>query len=220
MFSARTSLVGSVPLADAAGMRIISVDYSLAPFARFPVAINEIFDLFQSLIAGGYHPSDVAICGDSAGGALACGATLRLRDEGSPTPAAIVLWSPWSDISRKGDTYYTLYGQDTLDYEAQLRSAALAYADLEEHSHPYVSPVYADYSLGFPPTLIQGGTKEIFLSNFVRHYQALDQSGIEVKLDLYEGMWHVFQALGVVDIPEVRQALGKTTQWLHRYLDG
>ena len=47
---------------------------------------------------------------------------------------------------------------------------------------------------GFPPTLIQVGTKEIFLSNAVRHYQALDNAGIEVKLDPYEGMWHVFQA--------------------------
>jgi acetyl esterase/lipase len=66
--------------------------------------------------------------------------------------------------------------------------------------------------------LIQGGTKEIFLSNFIRHYQALDQAGIEVKLDLYEGMWHVFQALGVMDIPEVVVALGKTAGFLKRTL--
>ena len=59
--------------------------------------------------------------------------------------------------------------------------------------HPYVSPVYGDYSQGFPPTLIQGGTREIFLSNFVRHYRALDDAGVEVELDLYEGMPHVFQ---------------------------
>jgi acetyl esterase/lipase len=52
--------------------------------------------------------------------------------------------------------------------------------------------VYGDLKQGFPPTLIQGGTKEIFLSNFVRLYQALDQAGQTVKLDIYEGMPHVF----------------------------
>ena len=218
MFSAKTSLVGSVPLADATGLRVISVDYSLAPFSRYPVAIDQVLEVFKTLIAGEYNARDIAFCGDSAGGALACGAALKLRDEGLPMPAAVVLWSPWSDISRIGDTYYTLAGQDTLDYENQLRQAASAYAEIEEHLLPYVSPVYADYNGGFPPTLIQGGTKEIFLSNFIRHYQALDQAGNEVKLDLYEGMWHVFQALGVVDIPEVRLALNKTAEWLRLHL--
>jgi acetyl esterase/lipase len=219
MFSARTSLVGSVPLADATGLRVISVDYSLAPFSRYPVAIDQVLEVFQTLIAGEHDAREIAFCGDSAGGALACGAALKLRDEGLPMPAAIVLWSPWSDISRSGDTYYTLAGQDTLDYEGQLRQAASAYAETEDHRLPYVSPVYADYDGGFPPTLIQGGTKEIFLSNFIRHYQALDQSGIDVKLDLYEGMWHVFQALGVGDIPEVQLALNKTDEWLRLHLD-
>ena len=219
MFSARTSLVGSVPLADVTGLRVISVDYSLAPFSRYPVAIDQVLEVFQTLIAGVHQARDIAFCGDSAGGALACGAALRLRDKGLPMPAAIVLWSPWSDISRTGDTYFTLAGQDTLDYEHQLSQAASAYAEIEEHRLPYVSPVYADYNGGFPPTLIQGGTKEIFLSNFIRHYQALDQAGMKVKLDLYEGMWHVFQALGVGDIPEVQLALNKTDEWLRLHLD-
>ena len=109
-------------------------------------------------------------------------------------PAAVVLWSPWSDITETGDAYITLKDTDpTLFYPDSLSNAAAAYAAPADQTHPYVSPVYADYSLGFPPTLIQVGTKEIFLSNAVRHYQALDQAEQEVKLDLYEGMWHVFQ---------------------------
>jgi monoterpene epsilon-lactone hydrolase len=80
-----------------------------------------------------------------------------------------------------------------------------------------VSPVYADFNKGFPPTLIQGGTKEIFLSNMVRFYQALDQAGIPVRLDIYEGMWHVFQAYHW-NLPESRLARKKMSDFFQLYL--
>jgi acetyl esterase/lipase len=80
-----------------------------------------------------------------------------------------------------------------------------------------VSPVYGDYTQGFPPTLIQAGTKEIFLSNAVRQYQALDTAGIPVKLDLYEGMWHIFQVF-TYDIPEARLARKKAAAFLAQRL--
>jgi len=218
LFSANTSLVGCVPLADISGLRVISVDYTVAPQAKFPVAIDQIVHIVQALIGSGYAPQDIGICGDSAGGALAAGAVLKMRNEKMLMPGAVVLWSPWADITRTGDTYYTLADQDPMDYELQLRNAALAYADPSQHKHPYISPVYADYTPGFPPTLIQGGTKEIFLSNFVRLYQAMDRAGVDVKLDIYEGMWHVFQALGITDIPEVEIALKKTSDFLKKHL--
>ena len=81
----------------------------------------------------------------------------------------------------------------------------------------FVSPVYGDYSKGFPPTLIQGGTKEIFLSNFVRQYQVLDAAGQTVKLDLYEGMPHVFQGQ-LPDAPESKLALRKMREFLRLHL--
>ncbi len=92
-------------------------------------------------------------------------------------------------------------------------------ADPAEQKHPYVSPVYGDFSTGFPPTLIQGGTKEIFLSNFIRLYQALDTSGQTVKLDLYEGMTHVFQPR-LPDSPESTTALKKMAAFLEQHLGG
>jgi acetyl esterase/lipase len=79
------------------------------------------------------------------------------------------------------------------------------------------SPVYANFSGGYIPTLIQGGTKEIFLSDFVRLYQALDQTGIPVKLDIYEGMPHVHQYL--YNTPESEVALSKLNDFLRANLD-
>ena len=103
-------------------------------------------------------------------------------------------------------------------YEHTLGPAAFAYADPLDQKHPYVSPVYGDFTKGFPPTLIQIGTRETFLSNAVRLYQALDTAGMTVKLDVYEGMPHIFQTL-LPDSPEARTAIGKMDAFLAEHLD-
>ncbi|ETX06111.1 MAG: hypothetical protein ETSY2_19065 [Candidatus Entotheonella gemina] len=82
--------------------------------------------------------------------------------------------------------------------------------------HPYISPVYGNYAKGYPPTLIQGATKEICLSSFIRLYQALDTAGQTVKLDLYEGLTHVFQAEH--NLPESILARRKVRDFFNRYL--
>jgi monoterpene epsilon-lactone hydrolase len=73
-------------------------------------------------------------------------------------------------------------------------------------------------STGYPPTLIQGGTREIFLSEFIRLYQALDQTDIPVKLDIYEGMPHVHQIF-LYKTPESEIALSKMNDFLKTYLN-
>jgi acetyl esterase/lipase len=218
-FSARSMLIGAVPVADATGLRVISVNYTNPPRGRYDQVLNELISVIKSLLQQGYTMKDIGLFGDSAGGGLTAGAVLKMRDEGMEMPAVLVLISPWSDISDSGDTYSTLKGKDPIiEYGNSLDESALAYAPEEQHRNPYVSPVYGDYTKGFPPTLIQGGTKEIFLSNFVRQYQVIDQAGIPVKLDLYEGMWHVFQEINY-DLPESAIAHGKFRDWVFRYLE-
>ncbi len=216
--SAESTLGSSALMADATGLRVISIDYTLAPHAQWQTVLGEVVAVFDGLKADGYAMEDMAIYGDSAGGGLAAGAVLKMRDEGMGMPAAVVLWSPWSDITETGDTYVTLRdAEPAYRYETVLKPSADAYADPADQKNPYVSPVYGDYTKGFPPTLIQGGTKEIFLSNFVRHYQAIDAAGRTVKLDLYEGMPHVFQA-AIPRSPESELALQKVDAFLSLYL--
>ena len=218
LFSAGSTLTGSVPVADATGLRVISVDYTVAPGAKWQETTSQVVAVIKALIDEGYGLEDIAIYGDSAGGGLAAGSVLRARDEGVGLVGAVVLWSPWSDITETGDTYTTLRDADpVLVYENALAPSAGAYADPGDQKHPYVSPVYGDYSEGFPPTLIQVGTAEIFLSNAVRLYQALDNAGIPVKLDPYEGMWHVFQAFHW-DLPESHLAREKMATFLRQQL--
>ncbi len=216
--SAASTLGSSALMADATGLRVISIDYTLAPRAKWQEVTDQVLTVFTELGNQGYAMKDIAFYGDSAGGGLAAGSVLKMRDHGMGMPAAVVLWSPWSDITETGDTYVTLkHAEPSYIYENALKPSANAYADPKDQKHPYVSPVYGDYTKGFPPTLIQGGTKEIFLSNFIRHYQALDTAGQTVKLDLYEGMIHVFQA-AIPNSPESRLALSKVDAFLKEHL--
>jgi len=129
--------------------------------------------------------------------------------------AAVVLVSPWLDVSLSGDTETTLRGEDpNFLYHA---ASAAAYADPKDQKDPYASPVYGDFSKGFPPTLIQGGLKETLLSDFVRFYQALDVAGVKVKLDLYEGMISLFQGR-IPDAPEAIMARQKIRAFLYQNL--
>jgi monoterpene epsilon-lactone hydrolase len=214
--NAEFSLGGWV--ADETGLRIISVGYTLAPESKWDQTTDQVIAVFSALQREGYALKNMAIFGDSAGGGLAAGSVLKMRDKGLGMPSAVVLWSPWADITETGDTYRTLKSADPiLDYPLLLKNAADAYADPKDQKNPYVSPVYGDYPKGFPPTLIQGGTKEIVLSDFVRQYRAIDNAGGMAVLDIYEGMPHVFQAV-IFGSPESEQAMTKMEKFLLTYM--
>jgi len=217
LLSAKSTLGTASLFADSTGMRVISVDYTLAPYAGWSEVTDQIIAVIESLNKKGIENKNILMFGESSGGALASSVTLKMRDKKMALPGAVVMWSPWSDITETGDSYYTLKNEDpTYLYETILKPSADAYAKTEDHKNPYVSPVYGDYNKGFPPTLIQGGTKEIFLSNFVRHYQVIDNADQVVKLDLYEGMPHIFQAI-LPYSKESKEALVKVNRFLNKY---
>jgi acetyl esterase/lipase len=220
MYSARSRLPSSAAAADVTGLRVVSIDYTRAPAAKWEQITDEVLAVFAALLKEGYKLKDIAIYGESAGGGLAAGAVLKMRDKGLGVPAAVVLWSPWADITDSGDSAITLREFDPhYRYEKHLKPCADAYADPKDQKHPYVSPVYGDYTKGFPPTLIQGGTRELFLSHFVRLYRAIDGAGGTAVLDLYDGMPHVFQIRPeLADAPETKAALKKMAAFLKKQL--
>jgi acetyl esterase/lipase len=207
-----------VPVANKTGLQVISVDYTLAPTSKWNQTTGEILSVIRALINQGYSMDDIAMYGDSAGGNVVTGSVLKMRDTGMGLPSAVVLWSPWLDLTGKGDSYITLDGDDPFSsYNATLKNMAGAYANPPEQENPYASPVYSNFTKGFPPTLLQLGTKEILLSDSVRFYQALDQAGIPVKLDIYEGMPHVFQGY-MFNTPESDLAITKMSNFLDEHL--
>jgi monoterpene epsilon-lactone hydrolase len=216
LHSARSTIAHSAPVARAGNLRIISVDYAKAPFVCWKQIQQQGVDVFRALLARGYRMKHIGICGASAGGGLATSIVLNLRDEGMGTPGACVLWSPWVDLTKDGDTQHTLEDQDPiLLYEGLLDRSADAYAQGLDLRDPRVSPLYADFKKGFSPTMIQEGTKTVFLSTSIRLYQRLDEAGNKPVIDMYEGMVHVFQQF---PLPEADYAIRKTAAFFNAHL--
>ena len=220
LYSARSTLGRAAIFADDTGQRVISVDYTLAPAAKYNQMSDEVIAVIQALGNEGHALRDIIIYGDSSGGGLAAAVILKMRDKGLGMPMAAVLVSPWVDVTQTGDTEFTLaHAEPNYLYERHSIKAAGAYADPKDQKHPYASPVYGDFSKGFPPTLIQGGTKEILLSGFIRLYQALDTAEQTVKLDIYEGMPHNF-ASRIPEAPESKVARNKIKKFVELHLGG
>lgn len=211
--SPESTLVVSLPLAHHLGAKVLGVRYPLAWQSPHPASRDFVVDLYKELLET-YAPRRIVMAGDSAGGNLLMSAVLMLRDEGVAMPAALGLISPWADISKTGDSLAVLQGSDLLlDYDVNLRASAELYAAGEDMKSPSISPLYADFRRGFPPSYISSGTRDLFLSHCARLQRKLIDAGVENELVVYEGMWHVFQSFA---IPEVDDAFHDLAAFLER----
>ena len=207
----------TAPLAHRLGIKVYAVQYRLAPEHPFPAALDDATAVYMELLDR-LGPSGFAVAGESAGGNLALAVVLRARDAGLALPAAAALMSPWSDLTKTGDSEYVLAGLDpTLDYDLFIADPARAYADGRDLKDPLISPVYADYGPGFPPSLITTGTRDLFMSDCARLSTALRQAGVDAHLHLWEGLWHVFE--WYPDLPEAAQSLDEVAAFLQRHWD-
>jgi acetyl esterase/lipase len=215
--SAKSGFRNAAIFAAATGLEVVSVDYELAPAQDFRGVTGQVAAVYRALLGQGHKAPQIGLFGDSAGGNIILGTTLRLRDEGQALPGAIVALSPCTDLGAGGDTRLTLAGADpVLDVPEMLAASRTAYAGKDVAAgmlNPWASPVRGDYSRPFPPTLIQGGTRDLLLSDFVRQYQAMRGAGREAVLDLYEGMPHVFMGY-LADAPEGKQAIATARDFL------
>ncbi|HEY1425331.1 MAG TPA: alpha/beta hydrolase [Caulobacteraceae bacterium] len=215
--SAKSSLGEAAGIAALTGKRVYDVDYTVAPRGNWKIATGEVMSAYQGVLELGYDAGRVGMIGGSAGATIVAATTLKIRDSGLPMPAALVLLCPMSDFTEGGDTRYTLMDADPALWLPQVRPGLDAYADPADQKHPYVSPVYGDFSKGYPPTLIQGGTKEFLVSDMVRLHRAIKRGGGVSDLELYEGMPHGFMGI-MPDAPEGREARAEALAFWRRYL--
>jgi acetyl esterase/lipase len=163
------------------------VDYRVPPDHPYPAALDDCIAAYRELMQE-VGPKKVVVSGTSAGGNLAAALLLRAKDEGLPMPAGALLLTPELDLTESGDTFDTLMGLDVV-LTSRLTEVNLLYADGADLAHPYVSPLFGDVA-GFPPTLLQAGTRDIFLSNAVRMHRKLRTAGARAELHVWEGMPH------------------------------
>lgn len=174
-------------LARAAGLPVFAADYRLAPEHPFPAAVDDAVAAYRALQQAG----PVAVAGDSAGAGLALATCLAARERRLPLPAALVLFSPWLDLTLSMLDAEAARGEAVLSRD-WLADCARRYLAGSDPAAPLASPLFADLR-GFPSTLIQVAADELLYPDAVRIHDALAQAGVAVRCEVLDGLWHVFQ---------------------------
>ncbi|MDX1297430.1 MAG: alpha/beta hydrolase [Pseudomonas sp.] len=179
-------------LAKLGQMDVCALDYRLAPEHQYPAAREDAVAAFQALLEQGYQPEQIVLGGDSAGGNLSLITSLHLRDLGLPQPAALVCFSPVTDFT--ATQLHEPPAGDPLLQRKWVEQALALYcpADLA-HDDPGLSPQFADLK-GLAPLLIQVGEDEILRNDSLRFADKAKAAGVDVHLQRYPNLWHVFQA--------------------------
>lgn len=191
-------------------------DYRLAPEAKFPAAIDDVFAVWQE-ICQKYHGYEIVLGGDSAGGNLALALCIRARDMGVTLPQRVYLLSPWLDLTltsmshKKQDRHDPFLGTYFL-----ARDFARHYVVEQDRKNPLISPLFANFK-GLPSFYVQVGSKEVLLDDSRDFFRKATTQGVEVELDIWTGMWHAWTIVPFV--PESQQALKKAGYWLGQRRD-
>lgn len=198
-------------LANAASMDVFSFDYRLAPENPYPAATEDAMKAWNHLMLHGYGARDVIVAGDSAGGNLALSLVNKLKQENRLLPRGLVLFSPWTDLTCSGKTYETRKMVDPILSKKYIEDMIQNYAPGENLDNPLISPLFGSFE-GFPPTYIQVGDNEILLADAISLQKKMLRANVSVKLDVFKGMWHVFQ---MAPFKKALEAMDKSAEFIY-----
>jgi acetyl esterase/lipase len=198
-------------------MRVISVDYRLAPENPYPAALEDAVAVYRAVLEQ-TPASQIAVSGESAGGGLAAALLLRLREASLLLPTAWVLLSPWVDLTLTGQSMTSKASVDPSVLTPEgLRIRVPDYLGGADPVTPFISPIFADLT-GLPPMLIQAGSHEILLDDAVRLAATAAAHDVEVTLQITPEVPHVFQAFAAI-LDEGKTALASAGAFLRTHVD-
>ncbi|MCX7677142.1 MAG: alpha/beta hydrolase [Alteraurantiacibacter sp.] len=221
------SLVESVPLAALMGVKVISVDYRMAPEHRFPAASEDVASVYRAVLQQ-YHPSRIGLYGCSAGGFLAAQSVAWFQRHGLPLPAAVGVFCSGLGGFAGGDAtaiagpllgYLPPLRADISDEEAPVASSAPGYMEVARADDPLAYPLVSHEVLArFPPTLFISGTRSFEFSVALNSHNALARAGGISRFHAWDGMFHGF--IYNSELPEAREAYEIMVQFFNMHLAG
>ena len=210
--SCKSSRLTAAQISAASECAVLVVGYRLAPEHPFPAALEDTIAAYRWLLDQGYRPEDMAFLGDSSGGGLSLAAMMTLLKEGDRLPCATLLLSPWTDLTCDGESMTARAEIDPWMTERECRACAEMYAPGMDLRNPLISPIYGDFR-GLPPLLIHVGTDEILLDDSLRLAEKVKAAGVDVTLDVWEGMWHFWHCFAP-NLPEGVQAINQIGEFV------
>lgn len=200
-------------LARKMGVRALMVDYRVAPEYPFPAPLDDCVTAYRWLLKQGISAQNVVVAGDSAGGNLTLTTLMKLRDSGDPLPVAAACLSPVADMTGKDDRFKGVH--DPLLHPRAARLYNRSYVAHNDARCPLISPMFGDWR-GLPPLLVHAGDDEVLRYDAVRIGELAKEAGVDVRLEIYPRMWHVWQLY--LTLPQAVQSLDGIAQFLQSQL--
>ena len=194
------------------GIKVYSVEYTLSPEARYPVARDQCLAVYKELTASFGAENIFGMC-TSAGGQIMLSLLALAQRQKLPMMAGLVLYTPATDLSASGDSPVTNEGRDVMHPAIVAAIAKKNYIGKHDTKNPLVSPLFADFEAGFPPTVITTGTRDVLLSGSLGLSWKLRDVSNRVELLVTDGMWHAYHWE-----PDMPEAI-RTRKEVYRFLE-
>ncbi|MCE1196722.1 alpha/beta hydrolase [bacterium] len=191
-------------LVEKTGCRVVAPDYPLAPEHCYADAYRMLRRLYLTLLERQPRPK-IVLMGDSAGGGLALGFAMYLRDEGLPPPETLVLLSPWLDITMSNPRIAAIDREDPFLNREALVVAGESWARGANPRKPLLSPLYGAFD-DLPTMHLFIGTKDILAADCRRFRDACQEKGARLAYYEFEHMVHDWMLL---DFKEAKIAMAQ-----------
>lgn len=203
---------------------VIFPEYSRAPEAKYPVAIEQCFSILSDIwnILDGFYPcinkNTLTVAGDSVGGNMAIAMALMIKMRGGPPINKLLLYYPVTNACFNTPSYRQ-FAADYYLYRAGMEWFWQQYISLADRNNITASPLRADVKCleGMPDTMIINGQADVLLSEGEAFGEKLRCAGVDVTAIRVQGIIHDFVMLNALDETEgCRIAMDASTQWINR----